>query len=87
MFKLNIIEKLKVILNFGKDKKSRIGQGGDGGEVLIMARKIIGSGFINAMGGDGGNGGRGGGVTLIAEENQSFGGISVDGGKSISNLK
>ncbi len=62
-------------------------KGGDAGEVFIAARKIIGNGIFSAEGGDGIIGGKGGKITLISDDNQFTGKISVEGGKSFSNLK
>jgi hypothetical protein len=78
MFNFNIIEKLKIIFNFNKKKS----QGGDGGELFIAARKMIGDGKITANGGDGDIAGKGGKVTIISENNKFKGEISAKGGKS-----
>lgn len=86
MFKFNIIERLKIIFNFGKNKKSQISRGGDGGKVFITTRKIIGDGKITADGGDGSIGGKGGEITVISKDNQFTGNISVKGGKSFSRI-
>lgn len=58
------------------------GPGGDAGEIFIAARKIRGDGKITADGGDGSVGGKGGRITLISEDNQFKGELSVKGGKS-----
>lgn len=65
-----------------KKIKSKIGQGGDGGEVFIIAKKITGDGKIKASGGNGSIGGNGGKVVLISEDNQFSGEISSNGGQS-----
>lgn len=62
----------------------KFSRGGNGGEVYIAARKIIGNGKIMADGGDGDIGGNGGKVTLLTDDNQFSGQISVKGGKSIN---
>ena len=64
--------------------ENQTGKGGDVGEVFIVARKIIGDGKITADGGDGSTGGKGGKITIISEDNQFGGQVSVKGGKSIS---
>lgn len=63
--------------------ESEMGNGGDAGEVFIVARKIIGNGKITADGGDGSIGGRGGKIIIISEDNQFSGHISSKGGKSL----
>lgn len=83
MFNINLVEKLKIILNFGKNKKSEIGRGGDGGDVLIVTQIIRGAGSITAEGGEGIIGGKGGKVTVISGNDQLKGEISVKGGKSL----
>ncbi len=79
-----VIKKLKIALSLQKDKKLKIGQGGDAGEVFIAARKIIGDGKITADGGAGSIGGKGGKVTVISEDNRFTGEISTKGGKSLT---
>jgi len=81
MFNFNIVEKLKIIFNFGK-KNQKIGHGGDAGEVFIAARRIRGGGKIIADGGSGSIGGKGGKITVISDDNQFEGEISAKGGES-----
>ena len=80
MFNFNIVEKIRVAVNFKNKKK--YGRGGNAGEIFIASRKIRGDGSINAEGGDGSVGGKGGKVSVISEDNQFNGRISVKGGKS-----
>src|SRR3989344_3509624 len=56
--------------------------GGDAGEIFIAARRIRGNGKITADGGDGSVGGKGGEITLVTEDNQFEGEVSVRGGTS-----
>lgn len=65
-------------------KIKKLNKGGDAGEVFIAARKIAGTGSIEANGGDGDIGGKGGKVIIISEDNQFAGNISARGGKSHS---
>lgn len=67
--------------------KNNIGNGGDAGEIFIAARHIIGNGKIEANGGNGFVGGKGGKITLISEDNQFSGDISVKGGQSLNKSK
>jgi len=79
MFNFNIIERLKIVFSFGRQRQ----RGGDAGEIFIAARKIKGTGSIEAKGGDGSQGGKGGKVTLITEDASEFEGtISTEGGHS-----
>ena len=83
----NLTLKIKIFLGCGE--KSKLGHGGDGGEIFIAARKIIDSGMgpmVQSRGGDGSVGGKGGKVTIISEEMQSTnkdGMVDASGGKSI----
>ena len=70
-----------------KERGTNLGNGGDGGDVLVIAKKIIGNGKIIADGGDGSSGGRGGRVTLISEDNQFSGAVSAKGGRSLMENK
>lgn len=81
MLNFNIIEKLKIVLNFNK-KKQKNSRGGDAGEIFIAARKIVGSGKITTDGGSGDIGGKGGKITVISDDNQFKGEISSRGGES-----
>lgn len=56
--------------------------GGDGGSVIIISKKISGSGCISARGGSGDVGGKGGRVHIETIENDFKGSISTDGGDS-----
>ena len=76
LFNLTIFKNLK--LRFGK-KKSK---GGDAGNIFIAAKKIMGTGSIEANGGDGNIGGKGGKITVISDDNRFEGKISAEGGKS-----
>jgi len=70
-----------------KLEESKMGRGGDAGEVFIAARKIIGDGKITADGGSGSIGGKGGKITVISEDNQFAGEISAKGGKSLLKIR
>ncbi len=60
--------------------KKKIGIGGDG-EVFIAARNIVGTGTIEARGGEGFGGGKAK-VTLITDNNNFEGTINAIGGAS-----
>lgn len=68
-------------LQFGKGGKK--GQGGDGGQVILMTENLSGEGRITTDGGDGEIGGKGGHVYIDAKENKFKGGISAKGGRSV----
>lgn len=63
------------------------GKGGDGGEVFIIAGKMVGDGSICVNGGDGSLGGRAGKITIISGDNQFTGVVSAKGGKSATYRK
>lgn len=71
---------LPITLNFGKG--GNIGDGGDGGSILIIADEMTGIGKISANGGDGKNGGKGGLINIQAKKSNFTGDISANGGKS-----
>lgn len=56
------------------------GGGANGGTVYLLARKIIGTGFISANGGNGGNGGKGGNGIVSGTGTGAGGGAGGGGG-------
>lgn len=70
-----------------KIDKSKIGRGGNAGEVFIVTKKIAGDGKISTDGGSGNIGGKGGKITVISEDNQFAGKISAKGGSSVIKLR
>ncbi len=66
-------------IQFGKNGK--IGQGGDGGQVVIITEKLLGDGEITTDGGDGIIGGKGGKIHIEARIDKFQGKLSANGGR------
>lgn len=85
MIKVKIIDNLNLVkdlkLTFGRGAKK--GQGGDGGQILIVSEKIKGKGAISTDGGDGLAGGKGGKIHIKTKQNLFSGKISAKGGKAV----
>ena len=73
--------------NWQIEKLNNRKNGGDGGEILIISRKLSGNGKIEADGGNGYVGGKGGNVTLISDSNQFTGKVSAKGGTRLDKQK
>lgn len=71
----------KINLSIGYDGKN--GQGGEGGQVLIVCEKIKGSGTISTDGGNGLIGGKGGKIFIKTKQNLFNGKVSAKGGKAV----